>query len=83
MKNHEIHAAIMRMQSEQIALCPEIPIEYYSPYRQHKPRGPAQTGTIRNDPKQNDIPCIIGRTISRIIKKRKTLSRIIKKILPR
>ena len=82
MKNHEIHAAIIRIQSEQLALYPEIPIEYYSLYR-HKPREPAQTGTIRNDPKQNDIPCVIGRTISRIIKKRKTLSRIIKKILPR
>jgi hypothetical protein len=52
MKKHEIHAAIIRMQSEQMELCPEIPIEYYSIYRQHKPREPAQAGTIQNKPER-------------------------------
>ena len=68
MKNHEIRAAILRIQSEQIALYPDIPAEYYSLYRQHKPREPAQTGTIRNNPKQKDLAYRIGKTISRIIK---------------
>ena len=69
MKNHEIRAAILRIQSEQIALYPEIPIEYYSLYRQHKPREPAQTGTIRNDPKQFDLAYQIGKAIARIIRR--------------
>lgn len=69
MKKHEIHAAIIRMQSEQIALCPEIPIEYYSIYRQHKPREPAQTGIIRNDPEQKDLAYRIGKRISQIIRR--------------
>ena len=69
MKNHEIRAAIIRIQSEQIALYPDIPAEYYSLYRQHKPREPARTGTIRNDPKQKDLAYQIGKAIARIIRR--------------
>ena len=69
MKKHEIRAAIINMQSEQMALFPEIPAEYYSIYRQHKPREPAQTGTIRNDPKQTDIFYRFGKGISKLIKR--------------
>ena len=68
MTKAQIRAAILRIQSEQLALYPDIPSEYYSIYRQHKPREPAQTRTIRNDPEQIDIPYIIGKTLSRIIK---------------
>lgn len=68
MKKHEIHAAIIRIQSEQLALYPDIPAEYYSIYRQHKPREPAQTETIRNNPEQKDLAYKIGKTLSRIIK---------------
>ena len=71
MKKHEIRAAIIRIQSEQIALYPDIPESYYQLYRP-KPREPAQTEPNRTEPKK-DIPYVIG----------KTLSRIIKKILPR
>jgi len=69
MKKHEIHAAIIRMQSEQMALCPEIPIEYYSIYRQHKPRDPTQAGTSRNDSENSDLAYIIGKRISQIIRR--------------
>ena len=69
MTKAQIRAAILRIQSEQIALYPDIPAEYYSIYRQHKPREPARTGTIRNKPEQRDIPYIIGKTLSRIIKR--------------
>ena len=69
MKNHEIRAAILRMQSEQMALCPDIPAEYYNIYRQHKPREPAQTGTIRNNPEQKDLAYQIGKAIARIIRR--------------
>ena len=54
MKNHEIRAAIIRIQSEQIALYPDIPAEYYILYRQHKPREPAQTEPNRTEPEQKD-----------------------------
>ena len=69
MTKSQIHAAIINMQSEQMALFPEIPAEYYSIYRQHKPREPAQTGTIRNDPKQKDLAYQIGKAIARIIRR--------------
>ena len=69
MKNHEIRAAIIRMQSEQIALCPEIPIEYYSLYRQHKPREPARTEPNQTEPEQKDIAYQIGKSIARIIRR--------------
>ena len=69
MKNHEIRAAILRIQSEQIALYPDIPADYYSIYRQHKPREPAQTGTIRNNPEQTDIFYRFGKGISKLIKR--------------
>ena len=68
MKKHEIRAAIIRMQSEQMALFPDIPAEYYSIYR-HKPREPAQTGTIRNNPEQKDLAYQIGKAIARIIRR--------------
>ena len=70
MKNHEIRAAIIRIQSEQIALYPDIPIEYYSLYRQHKPREPARTGYNQTltEPAERDIFWMIGRGISRVYK---------------
>ena len=68
MKKHEIHAAIIRIQSEQIALYPDIPESYYQLYRP-KPREPAQTGTIRNDPEQKDLAYQIGKAMSRIIRR--------------
>lgn len=69
MTKAQIRAAIIRIQSEQLALYPDIPAEYYSPYRQHKPREPAQTGTIRNEPKQKDLAYQIGKAIARIIRR--------------
>ena len=75
MKNHEIQAAILRIQSEQIALYPEIPAEYYSIYRYHKPREPAQTGDNKALTEQaehdiiGDIGSYIGRKLARIAKK--------------
>ena len=69
MKKREIQAAILRIQSEQIALYPDIPESYYSIYRQHKPREPAQTGTIRNNPEQKDLAYQIGKAIARIIRR--------------
>ena len=70
MKNHEINAAIIRIQSEQIAMYPEIPIEYYSLYRQHKPREPARTEYNRTltEPAERDIFYVIGGKISRVYK---------------
>ena len=74
MKNHEIQAAILRIQSEQMAIFPEIPIEYYSLYR-HKPREPAQTGDNKALTEQaehdiiGDIGSYIGRKLARIAKK--------------
>ena len=35
----------------------------------HKPREPAQTGTIRNDPEQKDLAYQIGKAIARIIRR--------------
>ena len=77
MKNHEIHAAILRIQSEQIALYPDIPAEYYSIYRQHKPREPAQTGYNRTltETAEHDIFYEIGGMISRTCK---AIRRVIK-----
>lgn len=69
MTKAQIHAAILRIQSEQLALYPDIPAEYYSPYRQHKPREPAQTGTIRNDSENSDFAYKIGKRISQIIRR--------------
>lgn len=71
MTKPQIHAEILRIQSEQIAMYPEIPIEYYSPYRQHKPREPAQTrhNQTLTEPAERDIFCMIGRKIARIAKK--------------
>ena len=70
MKNHEIRAAIIQIQSEQIALYPEIPIEYYSLYRQHKPREPALSGHNQTltGTAERDIFWMIGRGISRMCK---------------
>ena len=69
MKKHEIHAAIMQMQSEQMALFPDIPAEYYSIYR-HKPREPAQTGYNQTltGTAERDIFYVIGGMISRAYK---------------
>ena len=74
MKKHEIHAAML----ENIRLQDEIAIKYDFPgliaYNRkyhaeyYKPREPAQTGTIRNDPKQKDLAYRFGKTLSRIIK---------------
>ena len=69
MKNHEIRAAIIRIQSEQIALYPDIPAEYYILYRQHKPREPAQTEPNRTEPEQKDLAYRIGKAIARIIRR--------------
>ena len=69
MTKAQIRAAILRIQSEQIALYPDIPAEYYSIYRQHKPREPAQTGTIRNNPEQKDLAYQIGKAIARIMRR--------------
>ena len=69
MKNHEIRAAILRIQSEQIALYPDIPAEYYSIYRQHKPREPAHLHPKQNKPKQTDIFYRFGKGISKLIKR--------------
>ena len=70
MKKHEIRAAIIRIQSEQMALFPDIPAEYYSIYRQHKPREPAQTGDNRTltATAKRDIFYVIGGKISRVYK---------------
>ena len=74
MTKAQIHAAILRIQSEQIALYPEIPAEYYSLYR-HKPREPAQTGDNKALTEQaehdiiGDIGSYIGRKLARIAKK--------------
>ena len=35
----------------------------------HKPREPAQTGTIRNDPENSDLAYRIGKRISQIIRR--------------
>lgn len=71
MTKAQIRAAIIRIQSEQLTLYPEIPIEYYSPYRQHKPREPAQTGDDQTltEPRKDDIFCMMGRKLARIAKK--------------
>ena len=69
MKKHEIHAAILRIQSEQIALYPDIPESYYQLYRP-KPREPAQTGynqTLTATAK-HDIFYVIGGIVSRVYK---------------
>lgn len=68
MTKSQIHAAILRIQSEQIALYPDIPAEYYSPYRQHKPREPAQIELNRTEPKK-DLAYQIGKAMSRIIRR--------------
>ena len=64
MTKAQIRAAILRIQSEQIALYPDIPAEYYSIYRQHKPREPART-----EPKQFDLAYQIGKAIARIMRR--------------
>ena len=69
MTKAQICAAILRIQSEQIALYPDIPAEYYSIYRQHKPREPAQTEPNRTEPKQTDLAYRIGKQISQIIRR--------------
>ena len=69
MTKAQIRAAIIRIQSEQLALYPEIPIEYYSTYRQHKPREPAQTEPNRTEPKQFDLAYQIGKAIARIMRR--------------
>lgn len=70
MTKAQIRDAILRIQSEQIALYPDIPAEYYSPYRQHKPREPAQTehDQTLTEPAKRDIFYVIGGKISRIVK---------------
>ena len=70
MTKPQIRAAIIRIQSEQIALYPDIPAEYYSIYRQHKPREPARTGynRILTGSKERDIFYVIGGKISRVYK---------------
>ena len=69
MKKHEIRTAILRIQSEQKALYPDIPESYYSIYRQHKPREPAQTKPIKARPKQTNIFCRAGKALSQIIRR--------------
>lgn len=68
MTKAQIRAAIIRIQSEQMALYPDIPESYYQLYRP-KPREPAQTGTIRNDPKQTDLAYQIGKAMARIMRR--------------
>ena len=70
MTKAQIRAAILRIQSEQMALFPEIPAEYYSIYRQHKPREPALSGHNQTltEPAEHDIFWMIGRGISRVCK---------------
>lgn len=75
MKKHEIHAAML----ENIRLQDEIAIKYDFPgliaYNRkyhaeyYKPREPAQTGTIRNNPEQKDLAYQIGKAIARIIRR--------------
>lgn len=69
MKKHEIHAAIIRIQSEQIAMYPDIPESYYQLYRP-KPREPAQTGYNQTltGTAERDIFYVIGGMISRAYK---------------
>lgn len=70
MTKAQIRAAIIRIQSEQLALYPDIPAEYYSIYRQHKPREPAQTGYNQalTATAKRDIFYVIGGKISRVYK---------------
>ena len=70
MTKAQMHAAIIRIQSEQIALYPDIPESYYQLYRP-KPREPAQTGDnpTLTEPAKRDIFCMIGRKLARIAKK--------------
>ena len=69
MTKAQIHADILRIQSEQIALYPDIPAEYYSIYRQHKPREPAHLHPEQNKPEQTDIFYRFGKGISKLIKR--------------
>ena len=69
MTKAQIHAAILRIQSEQIALYPDIPAEYYSIYRQHKPREHAHLHPEQNKPEQTDIFYRFGKGISKLIKR--------------
>lgn len=69
MTKAQIHAAIIRIQSEQIALYPDIPESYYQLYRP-KPCEHAQTGhnqTLTATAKR-DIFYVIGGIISRVYK---------------
>ena len=71
MKKHEIHAAMQKCLSEQNAIAleygfPEL-LTYTAKYYDNKPREPAQTEPNRTEPKK-DIPYVIGKTLSRIIK---------------
>ena len=73
MKNHEIRAAMQKCLSEQNAVAleygfPEL-IAYTAKYYDNKPREPAQTGTIRNNPEQTDIFYRFGKGISKLIKR--------------
>ena len=69
MTKAQIRAAILRIQSEQIALYPDIPAEYYSIYQQHKPREPAHLHPEQNKPEQTDIFYRFGKGISKLIKR--------------
>ena len=73
MKKHEIHAAMQKCLSEQNAIAleygfPEL-LTYTAKYYDNKPREPAQTGTIRNNPERKDIAYKIGKRISQIIRR--------------
>ena len=73
MTKAQMHAAILRIQSEQNAIALEYGftelLTYTTNYYDNKPREPAQTGTIRNNPKQSDLAYQIGKAIARIIRR--------------
>lgn len=73
MKKHEIHAAMQKCLSEQNAIALEYGftelLTYTAKYYDNKPREPAQTGTIRNNPEQKDLAYKIGKAIARIIRR--------------
>ena len=78
MKNHETRRVYSPYRIQQLAVQAAIDSGDFAKASQiamlnpmlfaHKPREPAQTGTIRNDPKQTDIFYRFGKTLSRIIK---------------
>ena len=73
MTKAQMHAAILRIQSEQNAIALEYGftelLTYTTNYSDNKPREPAQTGTSRNKPKQKDLAYRIGKRISQIIRR--------------